>query len=311
MKKKLPFILISLLAAFVLYAVFVTKIFSKEIVIKAGISQVTKQVSSSANIGRWYLPFAQGDTTDFKISDNKIEYRNSALNITKHVGLSVWYDVVENEKQQTVVFSVLADTGNVSKIVLNYKSTLWNKFFGSNSIIKNAEESLNNLKEYFTDTKKMYGYEIEMVSLTDTAFLFTSKVVSLNTKKEAFKNLFESLINYAAEKKLGYTGTRIFYTSPYGNDSIHLFTSIGIVNTTDVPLEGTFSLKKMPYLGHLLTAYYQGNFDAVNNAIGALGQFKSDNNITSMAIPFVKLISEGISFDDNQVIQAKACYPVN
>jgi hypothetical protein len=29
-----------------------------------------------------------------------------------------------------------------------------------------------------------------------------------------------------------------------------------------------------------------------------------------MAIPFIKLITEGIEFDDSQIIQANALYPV-
>ncbi len=311
MKKKVLLILILAFTAFLFYAIFITRVFNKEIKISQPIDLVNKQVSTIGNIAKWYLPFATGDTSNFKTSRDKIEYRNATLSITKHVGLSIWYEFAENKKTQTLLFSVLADTGRSSKVVLSYESTLWNKIFGSNSIIKTAEESLNNLKEYLTDSKKMYGYEIEVIDVADTAFLFTSKVVAKSIRKEAFKNLYESLLNYATEKNLGYTGVRIFYTSGYGNDSIHLFTSIGITNTKDVPLDGIFSLKKMPYKGHLLTAYYQGNFDDVNKAISALGQFKTDNNMTSMAIPFVKLISEGIYFEDNQIIQAKACYPIN
>lgn len=311
MKKKILYLLILVCTAFVLYATLVTNVYHKEIIIPAAISLVNKQVSSLNNIAKWYLPFASADTSNLKIGEKKIEYNNTLLSIDKHISLSIWYEVAEDQKNQKIVFSVVADTGGVSKVILSYESTLWKKIFSTNTIVKNAEESLNNLKAYFADPKKMYGYEMEVIAVTDTAFLFTSKVVATNIKKETFKQLYESLIHYAGEKDLGYTGVRIFYTSPYGNDSIHLFTSIGISNTKDVPLDGTFSLKKMPYKGNLLTAYYQGNFDNVNNAINALGQFKSDNNMTSMAIPFVKLISEGIYFEDNQIIQAKACYPVN
>jgi effector-binding domain-containing protein len=311
MKKKMMFLLFFVFAAFILYAIFVTRVFHKEIIIPAPVSLVTKHISSIGNIVKWYLPFASADTSSFKISRDKIESGDNSLSITEHVGLSIWYQVAENKSQQTVMFSAIADTGKVSKVILSYESTLWNKFFGTNRINKNAGESLKNLKEYFADSKKMYGYEMEVTDLTDTAYLFSSKVVANKIKQESFKNLFESLIKYAAEKELGYTGVRIFYTSPYGSDSIHLFTSIGITNTKNVPLEGIYSLKKMPYKGHLLTAYYQGSFDNVNNAINALAQFKTDNNMTSMAIPFVRLISEGIYFDDKQIIQAKACYPVN
>ena len=310
MKKKIMFSLVVLVVAALFYSIFVTRIFHEEINIHQPTALVNKQVSTIDYISRWYLPFATGDSANFKISADKVEYGSTSLSITKHIDLSIWYQVTENKKQETVMFSVLADTGQSSKIILSYESTWWNNLFGSNSIIKSAKESLKNLKEYFADTKKMYGYQMEVADVTDTAFVFTSKVVAKNIKKEAFKGLFESLIKYATEKNLGYTGVRIFYTSPYGNDSIHLFTSIGINNTKDVPLDGEFSLKKMPYKGHLLTAYYQGEFGSVNNAISALGQFKSDNSMTSMAIPFIKLISEGIYFEDNQIIQAKACYPI-
>ncbi len=311
MKKKTLLALTVIVTAFVLYAIFANNIFHKEIKIPHRIDLVNKQVSSIDNISKWYLPFASGDTGNFKTSRDKIEYNNNSLTITRHVNLSIWYNVAENNERKEVFFSVFADTGRTSKVILSYESTLWNKFFGNNSLVKTAEASLKNLKEYFADTKKMYGYEMEVIDVTDTAFLFTSKVVAKSIQKDAFKSLFESLINYATEKDLGYTGARIFYTSGYGTDSIHLFTSIGITNTNDVPLEGRFSLKKMPYKGHLLTAYYQGNFANVNNAINALGQFKTDNEMTSMAIPFLKLISEGITFEDNQIIQAKACYPIN
>ena len=66
----------------------------------------------------------------------------------------------------------------------------------------------------------------------------------------------------------------------------------------------------MPAKGHLLTAFYQGRFGDVNNVMAALEQFKSDNKMTTMAIPFIKLITEGIDFDDSQIIQAKAYAPI-
>ncbi len=310
MKKKILFVLVILLAGFFIYAKFVTRVFHKDINIPQPIALVNKQVSSVANIARWYLPFASADTTELSFSAGKLEHAGNALKITRHIGLSITYDVTANKDKASVMYSVLVDTSHSSKVVLSYESTLWNKLFGKNTVIKNAEASLTSLKEYFADTKKMYGYQMEVEEVVDTAFVFTSKVVAKSNRKEAFKNLFESLIKYASEKDLAYTGVRIFFISPYGDDSVHLFTSIGINNTKGVPFDGEFSLKKMPFKGRLLTAYYQGGFDMVNKSVSALAQFKSDNEMTSMAIPFVKLISEGIEFEDSQIIQAKACYPI-
>ena len=56
-------------------------------------------------------------------------------------------------------------------------------------IIVNAQKSLSSLKEYFSDTKKMYGYEIEMTQLQDTTFLFLSDVVPNAKRREGMKNI--------------------------------------------------------------------------------------------------------------------------
>ena len=311
MKKKITFIALALILAFVLYATLVKRVYTKEINVNVPISIIHQEISALDNIARWYYPFAGADTINNKIIfADKLAYDSTTLELTKVTGLSSWYRVTENGKTEDIVFGIAADTANTAKISLHYESTLWNKLFGNNSIKLNAEKNLLNLNDYFHDTKKMYGYQIEFAQVTDTAFLFTSKVVANVNKKTAFKNLFESMIEEAKKKDLGYTGVRIFYTSPFGNDSTHLFTSIGISNTRDVGFSGEFSLKKMPLNGRLLTAYYQGSFAEVNKVITALDQFETDNSMTKMAIPFVKLITDGIEFDDSQIIQAKAFYPV-
>jgi len=311
MKNKIPIITLVLLTAFVLYATLVKRVHEEEIKVDTAISIIHQEISSLHNIARLYLPFSGADTISTKIVlTNKLEYDNNSLKLTKVTGLSAWYQVTENNKPEDIVFSLAADTGHSTKISLHYESTLWNKFFGKNNVIVNAQKSLQNLKDYFADTKKMYGYQIEIASVTDTAFLFTSKVVATANKKTAFKALFESLIKEAKEKELGYTGVRIFYYSPFGDDSTHLFTSIGISNTKGVGFTGEYSLKKMPFNGRLLTAFYQGSFGDVHKVVNALNQFQNDNRMTIMAIPFIKLITDGIEFEDSQIIQAKVFYPV-
>jgi hypothetical protein len=311
MKNKWIYLLLSVVIAFVLYATLFSATYHKELLIKVPFSRIYEQISSPRSVAKWYEPFAAADTDAIKISGrDSIACNNASLKIVKASGLSVWYNVSESGKAREVAFSLNPDSLINTTVVLNYKSTLWNNWFGGNHILSNAEKSLQNLKDYFEDTKKMYGYPIEVNEVTDTAFLFTSKVTANNTKRETFKKLFESLIQYANEKNAGYNGSRIFYTLPYGKDSIQLFTSIGITNTDSIGVSGNFSLKKMPNKGHLLVAFYQGRFGEVSKVVGALEQFKSDNKMTTMAIPFIKLITEGIDFDDAQIIQAKAYAPI-
>jgi effector-binding domain-containing protein len=311
MKRVITFLILIITIAFVLYSKFVTRIYHKEIKVYASISLIHHEISSLDNIAKWYLPFAVADTTSNKIvRKDKLEYNNATLTLTKLTNLTAWYQVSENNKSENITLDLVIDTAQSVKIILSFKSSLWSKMFGTNKIIMDAEKSLQNLNDYFADTKKMYGYQIEITTVRDTAFLFTSKVVAKTDKRVAFKNLFDTLIHQAAKNDFGYNGVRIFYISPYGNDSLHLFTSIGIVNTQKVGYTGEFVLKKMPFTGRLLTAYYQGSFGNVDKVINALNEFQTDNNMTQMAIPFIKLITEGTEFDDSQIIQANAFYPV-
>ncbi len=311
MKKKILFIVPGIGVIALLYIFFVPSVTKKDILINAPVMRVQHQLSTIKSISRWYLPFAGRDTASIIITgNNKIEADTDSLLIASLTGLRAAYQVTENGDSKNFLFDVFADTAGQSKVTLSYTSSLWSRLTGSSPATANAVKSLQHLKEYFEDTKKMYGFEMEVVELTDTAFLFTSKVVSNSIKKETFKALYESLIQHATQKGLGYNGTKIFYSSPYGNDSIHIFTSIGINNPKNASLEGEFSLKRMPYKGRLLSAYYQGSFKNINTVIKAMEQFKADNVMTSMAIPFIKPITEGIDFDDAQIIQARAYYPV-
>lgn len=309
-RKTIAIIFLFLLSAFIVYATLFKTLRHKQITINASVPVIHREISSLDKIARWYLPFASADTNSNKINkQGRLEYENTILNLSSVIGYSAGYQVSENNKKENIFFDILPDTAHTSKVILSYRNSYWNEVFNK-SIISNAKKSLESLKDYVEDAKKMYGYEVEVTSVTDTAFLFSSKIVSTQNKKTAFKDLYQSLIKFAEVKDLGYNGVRIFYMLPYGKDSIHLFTSIGITNTANAPMTGPFILKRMPYMGRLLMTFYQGSFGNVISSLDVLARFKSDNEMNSMAIPFIKLITEGIQFEDSQVIQANALYPV-
>lgn len=311
MKKKIALLLLSLLIVFFLYALLFIRVEQQQIRINLSYLKINQQISSVRNIAKWYLPFSATDTSSIRIAgNNRLESNNSTLTITQLTGLRAMYKLSEGGQTRVIIFDLDPLNADSTIVTLKYETTIWNKFFTQNSIIFNAQKSLENLKDYFDDTKKMYGYEIEKAEVTDTAFLFRSAIIPNAKKRATFKELFESMIQYAKEKDLGYNGTRIFYFIPFGNDSIHLFTSIGITNTEKSKFNDKFLLKQMPYKGRLLSAYYQGSIGNISRVINALEQYRTDNVMTSMAIPFVKLITEGVDFDDSQIIQAKGQYPV-
>jgi len=311
MKKTILTIAAILILVFLFYAFFVKTVHKKEIIVNEPFSKISPQLSDIKNISKWYLPFASADIEKLVFKDNnKAVLGSDTIVLDKIDEGGNWIKATTRDGTAMLLFNFSPDTGKATKVSLEYENTLVNELIKGNSIIENAKKSLANLNPYFLDSKKMYGYNIEISTVTDTAFLFTSQVVAISEKKKFITILFEKLITRSGKNKNEYNGTRIFYSSPIANDSIHLFAGIGITNTQQVDITGDISLKRMPFKMNLLHTFYQGSFSKMNEPIEALGKFKEDNNLVSMAIPFIKFKTDGIEFADDQIIQAIACYPV-
>ena len=311
MKKILTLITFILFGSFVFYATVIKNLYRQQIRIDASTSKILNRITAVNNISRWYMPFASADTDAIKQpAKEKITYKTTSLEVVKLIGSEAWYRVKEDDRLDDLVFGILADGSGSSIVTLSYESTIWNNLFGSNPIIENAKKSLLGLKDYLGDIKRLYGYPIEMTTVVDTTFLFTSMIVANRFKKETIQHSYESLIEYARKKNGGYNGTRIYYELPVGSDSIHLFMSIGILHPELTPNTTSFSLKRMPYMRKLVRADYEGRFDKINMLFSALEQYKTDHKLSSMAIPFLKFDSSLTSFDDSQIIKAKGFYPV-
>ena len=211
-----------------------------------------------------------------------------------------------------LVFNIIPDSTNTTQcdVSLSYNTTLFKKLFGATSLEKEAVKSLDNLKAYMEDTKKLYGFEIGREIVTDTSFLFSRRTVPQNEKQAGTKKLFEDLIAYSQKNNLGYTGTRIFYTMTQNGNQVTLYASIGISNRFENTVGNIYEYKAMPAGKNLLVAIYQGPYDEVNKAYAALEQYKSDYLLSSMAIPFQKFMNEGYDFADDQVVQLKVYYPI-
>jgi effector-binding domain-containing protein len=216
-----------------------------------------------------------------------------------------------NNRHKEFLFTIRPDTIQMGKtwVVLSYRNTVFKEWFGKGELVKNAIQSLGNLKDYMEDPQQLYGYDIRIVNVTDTAFLFKSVTVPVGQKREATRNLFEELINFAEKKKAGYTGVRIFYSQKSG-DEITLFASIGVSTSVAIDSTESFEYKLMPFGKRLLEATYQGPYGEVGKVYNALATFKTDHNLTSMAIPFQKFLNNGYDFSDEQIVQMKIYYPI-
>lgn len=312
--KKIYLLLATALCGLLIWGLFFYPVrVTKKIKVAYSMFKSGEQLNNAANVAKWYIPFSVNETSGVSV-DKKNHVITSGDHSAKISDITTFSSLLKTKykgKQQFFSFTAIIDStdGSATEITLSYTCSLFRKWFIKSTLEKNAEKSLENLKDYMTDTRRFYGFEIQKTTVEDTAFLFTKEVCTINERKAITKKIFENLIAYANAKNAGYNGTRLYYTIKEGNE-LTIFASIGVTNLKETPESGEIEYKEMPFGKNLLVTTYQGPFMQAEKAYKALEAFKKDHDLTDMAIPFQKFMSDGYDFDDNQVVQLKVCYPI-
>ena len=311
MKRLLLFLVVGLLL-FSAWFIFIRKVtIRKEVAVPYSLWRTGEQLNNTKAVARWYVPFfSDPDIQHIDTGSRKaLQAGPHTLYLENVSSFGALYRSSKEKSSASFLFTAVSDTTEVSasRIQLTYRSTLIRQWLGKTELEKAAEQSLQNLREYMTDTKRFYGYEIQEVKVEDTAFLFSRVTVPLAEKRQAMVRLFDKLIAFAQQQEAGYNGSRIFYSMQSGNN-ITLFAGVGV--TVAVNVSGDIEYKRMPYGKNLLQTSYQGPFGQSGKAFEALELFKTDHKLSSMAIPYQKILSDGYDFADDQMVQLKIYYPV-
>ena len=312
MKRLLAIISILLIGAAAWFVFFRPITVIREVTVPYSIWRVGEQVNNLGSIRQWFSPFAGEQLTiAADTSSGKLQSGEYSLSLENRSVFNAVIRISRNKQSALVAYSALSDSGAVrdSRIQLRYHSTLGKKWFGESELIKLARQNLENLRDYMTDTKRFYGYEIQEMKVEDTAFLFSRITLPVANKRKGMVDLFSKLIAFAEKNNAGYNGTRIFYSMQSGND-ITLFAGIGVTNAVQTAPLSDVEYKRMPYGKNMLVTSYQGPFGESKKAFEAMELFKTDHRLSSMAIPYQKFLSDGYDFADDQVVQLKIFYPV-
>ena len=213
-------------------------------------------------------------------------------------------------KNTPLRFVVSPDTADskITKIVYRYSDGI---FMGDAGRLKEEVAlSVRQLGDSLSTTSYVYGYNIKEITVTDSSFLFQQKVVKRTEEQVAIRQLFDELLAYAGKRGAGYNGVRIFYSQPMPDNRVALFGSIGVNIYTPTRPDENIQYKMMPYGKKLLIMDYEGPYGKTKELYSVLEEFKRNNNLVSMAIPFQKFLSEGYGFADSQVVKTRISYPV-
>ena len=295
MRKKIKWILMLLTAAVAL--VFLVVPTNEEVIVRVPLplERVMKEFETPESLKKWFYP---ADSAGYQLSVTKANPFEFILTNTS--------------KTQTIPLRVIVspDTTDPSltKIIYRYQTSWLPGEVGTYK--KDAADAISNLGELLTTTTYVYGHKISVTTVTDSSFFFQQRIVKkINTQAET-KNLFDELIARAEKVGAGYNGVRIFYSQPLNKEEDIIYGSIGVSSGSDKNPGENIQFKMMPYGKKLLVLDYEGPYGKTKDLYGILEEYKRNNSLVSMAIPFQKFLTPGYGFADSQVIKTRISYPI-
>jgi hypothetical protein len=280
MNSKWKWILISVLTLLAIAFLIVPE--KKELVVRVRLplERVMLEFEDTARLVKWYAP-----------------YQSKAY-------------ALEDGKTNPLFFVVSPDTtdSKVTKIIFRYEASRLP--IPGDDLSESAAQSLQRLEEWMGTTEYVYGHKIVMTTVTDSSFLFQTRVVDSNQESAEAKKIFDELIAYAEKRNAHYNGVRIYYTQSPKKGLTAIYASIGVDTYTPTGPDENIQYKMMPYGKKLLVMDYEGPFVQTKEMYRILEDYKRDNSLVSMAIPFQKFLSPGYGFADTQVVKTRISYPV-
>jgi hypothetical protein len=295
MKNKMKWLVIGIV--FLLALIYAVVPEQKEMVVKVSLplERVMMEFEQMEKIKQWYTPQKSEAYTITVEKANPFEF------IFIHT---------KDGKTTPLHFVVSPDTADakLTKIVYQYEQS--HLPIPGDDLAESAAASISQLGEKLNITTYVYGHKILTTTVTDSSFLFQSRVVAKSNEVDETKKIFDELIAYAEKRNAGYNGVRIFYTQRVSKEEVALFASVGVNNYTPTGPDEKIQYKMMPYGKKLLILDYEGPYGKSKELFTVLEDYKRYNSMVSMAIPFLKLMSPGYGFADSQVVKVRVSYPV-
>ncbi|MEO7530704.1 MAG: hypothetical protein ABIS69_04810 [Sediminibacterium sp.] len=169
-------------------------------------------------------------------------------------------------------------------------------YFSARLIKKNIDAVLKDLKSFLTKPENVYGIGIERVSIKDTQFVSTKKIIKAVPGNSEIYQLIGQLKNYAASKGAIQTGSPIYNVTDLQDGTNRLM--VGIPINKSVPENDLFSIKRMIKGSFMITEVVGGD-SAVEKASKNLLLYFKDYRKTSMAINFNMLITDRMMQPDS------------
>jgi effector-binding domain-containing protein len=174
----------------------------------------------------------------------------------------------------------------------------------------NIEKNLQNLKNYFEDTKQYYGLEIQIQPVTDTLVLTKTITTSKKNQINALANLYKNIIAYSDENDLGVNANTPRMANFYeiNKDSVKIMAGIPVNKKASA--KNDFSYMEMPSHGKILTGFYEGDYAGFKRSYSNMNRYIFDKRLKPVAIPYERYLTNPKTREDSLHMKIELCFPV-
>jgi hypothetical protein len=280
-----------------------------EIVIKAHLYDVAKQVNDLNNWKKWDADISN---SKIKISGDYTTDETVTLSYGQYYSLHHVNPLEVSLKRNlshasTSSLITISPSNNDDSTYIAWSETITIYTLIARSFSKNhsPQNNLNSLKHLLEDKNYKYGFFIKLVPVKDTLILTAEAEVTDNTSTHIVTYLYNSLYSFIKKNRLP-AESRYFYKTILNNNKV----AVGIPVYKQLSNSDKLKFLQLPANGRLVEGSYQGSLADKQSIYKAFYSFMSDQHLKQVAQPLEQYYVADTLLSANSHINIKIFYPV-
>lgn len=300
-------IILASLLALVIVLSFISFNNARQIIIKAPLYDVAKQINDLNNWKKWYVDLQNDDVNVSGKFNTDQTLKTEFYTYTLHHITPVAILITKKKSVTTLSSSIELIPINDSTTSVSWKERL--NFFEMIKRSINTRHSrktnLDNLKKLMEDPNNKYGFFIKIVPVKDILILTAETKLIDNTSTHTVAFLYNQLETFIKENNLR-SEKNYFYTTQLSDNKI----AVGIPVYKQVKNTENIKFLQLPGNGRLVEGIYTGKVADKRSIYNAINSFMLDQHLKQVAQPLEQYNVADTVLNNNEDVNLKIYYPV-
>jgi hypothetical protein len=170
------------------------------------------------------------------------------------------------------------------------------------------EDLLQSLKEYMERDENIYGFKVKYSKVKDTTLVTTTFTTTAYPATNEIYQHISMLKAYVASQGATQTNYPMLHVKQWNSNRFENMVAIPVSRALNE--SGEIVPKRMVMMGNILEAEVRGGPATAQEAMGQLGNYIEDHQLTSPAIPFMSLVTDRSKEKDTAKWITRIYYPV-